>query len=126
MGSGSTGDQVEEQGTVARLVGMMGVMALEMQGLKASVGELPGSITAAIPAAVRAHDENEQVLARKAVESSRVGGVMAAIDRAQSMADLARIEGITWDATQNFLKCDDCFRLTRAIDTNQQTNQTTT
>ena len=85
-------------------------MALEMQGLKASVGELPGSITAAIPAAVRAHDENEQVLARKAVESSRVGGVMAAIDRAPSMADLARIEGITWDATQNFLKCDDCFR----------------
>jgi hypothetical protein len=112
MGSGSTGAPVEEQGTIARLVGMMGVIALELQGLKASVGELPGSLTAAIPAAVRAHDENEQLLVRQSVENSRMGGIMATIDRAQSMADLGRIDGVTWDANENFLKCDDCFRHT--------------
>lgn len=114
MGSlGSIGEQegsTSQGASMAQLVGMMGVMALEIQALKEKVVSLPSALTGVIPAAVRAHDENEQILARQAVENSRLGGVMATIDRAQSMADLGNIDGVTWDASQNFLKCDDCFR----------------
>ena len=111
MGSlGSNSTLNGEHGSIAQLSAMMGVMAMEFQGLKEKVGGMPDAITGAIPAAVRAHDENEQVLARQAVESSRIGGIMSMLDRAQSMADLGKIEGITWDATENFIKCDDCFR----------------
>ena len=58
---------------------------------------LPRALAAAVPAAVRAHDEAEAVRARKAAVETGLGAIVFQIHAANNMAALGRIDGLRWD-----------------------------
>ena len=63
-----------------------------------------------IPKALREYDETVAVRQRQEAQETGSTGLSARIQLAVTMSDLGRLEGWTYNSSENILICNDCFR----------------
>jgi hypothetical protein len=89
--------------------GTAGMLTL-LHALSKQLERLPAQVAAALPEAIRLHDEAEALRSRKAAVESGLGGLLMLIRAAPDMAALAKVEGLgfRWNPHENSLTCICC------------------
>jgi hypothetical protein len=96
--SSTSGNVAAMDAASAGILMALSALKIHMDGMQQT---LPRALAAAVPAAVRAHDEAEAVRARKAAVETGLGAIVFQIHAAYNMAALGRIDGFRWDLHEN-------------------------
>ena len=84
----------------AALEAQIGAVVAQLEGL-------PQALAREVPAAVRDHDEAEALrLSNEALDSS----LQKQIAAAATCSEIGKLTGFTFNATENTITCEDCFR----------------
>ena len=109
----AAGGASQSEGSSATIDPALAGLIVTMQALTTQVKTLhttlPALVAAAVPAAVRAHDEEEAQRSRKlAVESALGSSILSDIDAASNMVQLGKIDGWRYNQHENTLSCIEC------------------
>ena len=113
----ASASEVELQPLTARLLATQNAQLLQqVEQLTQALAELPKLVAAEVPRAVRTYDDETAEQQRTRAQESAFSSTFRQIELAKFLADLGKVPGFTWNAADNVIYCDDCFKYQKSDD----------